>query len=413
MISAGVGDLDGMDARASAQRRGRIALLDAGGSKISFAIAELADAAEPEQSPSNAEISVLAATDVDSAGYARGEIYDMRGFVRACQAAIREVEAKAGRGPVDEVVVSIDGQSMQSHYGRGSASLSNGAVTDRDLCRAMRSCAKPKLPTGHSILHAIPVHWSVDDREGLSDPRGLTGDRLEVDVVWMSVRNTILQELSECARRCGLKPAAFVAKPYASGLGCLDPGQDEQADLACIDFGATSTGVAVFIKGICIFVQSIPYGGYDLTEKIAKSLDCSLEEAEYLKQEIGTGRHNPAVEHIVEQEMRTLIFQIRDALHASEFSGIPGRRVRLVGGGCRIPIVQDLAGILAQFIEYGRPCGVWWPAEKGGDPEYVTLVGLAQFVHTGAPEMEDFERAMRNPVSGVLQKTFHWMATSW
>lgn len=388
------------------RRRGRIALFDPGSSKLAWGIATWG-AESPEQG--SERIAIRAADSVASRGY-RGEVVtDMRELEASVRELVDSVESRAGSGRVDDVMVAVGGRDVKSCFIRGDARVAGREVTDRDMLRAMRNCGVPDLPDGHLLLHALPVHYAVDDRDGIFDPRRMVGRRVTVDMVWITVRESSVRELESCLANCGLRVAGFIAKPYAAGLGC-PPAPDGVA--ACIDLGAATTGVSVFARGRCIYTAVLPWGGRQITEVIARHKGVDLAEAERRKCNAGDAPCTESME-IASADLRKLFKEALACVDDAEFSGAQGRKAWLCGGGSQFQRVLEAARTMGCPVEVAKPSGVWWPSEQAGKPEYTTLAGLARHAREGLREMWDYDLALSGGVISVFQRTIRWMRDSW
>ena len=396
-----------------ARRRGRVLLLDPGSANLAGAMA-CWDAEEEEERRVSGIRTVLAgAATVPSRGTGVHGVNDVREFQRTLRELVDRVERRAKRGAVDEVLIAIQSRNLVSHHARGDARISGGAVSDRDVLKALSRCARPPGGSQRAILHAFPVQYSVDDRDGILDPRGLAGDSIIADIIWITVDRPALEELSRCAEACGLKPAGFVAAPYAAGFACAD---DRRAGTgyACVDLGASATGISIFLRGRCIHCSALPIGGSTVSARIAHVLNLDLEDAERARRGTGPGAKRPEVRLVSEEVMVRQLEQVRDLLMEEEFYQMPGRAVRLSGGGAKDPLALELASrILSCHVEPARARKVWWPSERAADPEFTGVQGLARFAREAPLDLRGLERALSGSVVGLVRRTVHWVASNW
>lgn len=399
-------DHPAVERRQRVRRRGRIAVFDPGASKLVWGIAtwssELADSG-------SARITIRGAGSVEARAYRGEEVTNMRDFEASLREVVDQVESRAGSGRVDDVMVAVGGHGLCSRFIRGDAKVSGREVTERDMLRAMRNCGTPSPPRDYMLLHAMPVHYAVDDRDGIFDPRRMVGQRITVDMVWIMVRERTLRELENCLDNCGLKPAGFVAKPYATGLGCPS---DPDGVAACVDLGAATTGVSVFARNRCIFATVLPRGGRRITETIARHMNTSEADAESRKRGV---REPPCTEsaEIAHAELRGLLEEVRTTVGDAEFHQAQDRKVWLAGGGSRFSHVREAARVLGCPARVNKPSGVWWPSEEAEWPEYTTLAGLARYARDGLREMWDYEIALSGGMLSAFQRTMRWMRDSW
>ena len=216
-----------------------------------------------------------------SEGVDAGRISDLE----AAERAIREVVAKAERAAdvtLEEVYVTGSFGPLASESFTASAPLANGTVGERDLGRVMDAARHYAARSGWSVLHTVPVSYSLGAQNYIRDPRGMIGDSLRVDVHSLSAHPLPLKNMELCIERCHLSVAGVAAAPYASGLAVLSENEAE-VGATVIDMGAGATGVAVFSEGRFIYGDVIPMGGSQITIDIARTFSIGLAEAERLK----------------------------------------------------------------------------------------------------------------------------------
>lgn len=388
------------------RRRGRIALFDPGASKLAWAIATWGG---ESQESGEERIVIRHAESVEARGFRGEEVSNMEELEGAVRKLVDLTESHAGSGRVDDVMVAVGGRDLKSSFIRGDARVSGREVAERDMLRAMRNCGDPKLPDGHLLLHALPVHYAVDDRDGISDPRRMVGNRITVDMVWITVRESTVRELENCLYNCGLRAAGFIAKPYATGLGCP---LGTEGVAACIDLGEATTGLSVFAHGRCIYAAALPWGGRRTTESIARHKGVDLQEAERRKCGANEVPCTESIE-IASTDLRKLFAEALRCIDDAEFSEAQGRRVWLCGGGSRFERVREAAQVLRCPVEVAGPSGVWWPSEAAAKPEHTTLAGLARHARNGFRELRDYEQALNRGVLSAFQRTLRWMRDSW
>ncbi len=394
-----------------ARRRGKVLLLDPGSATLCGAMA-CWDAEEEDQTLAIRTI-LAGAVSIPSRGMGVHGVNDVREFQRALRELVDRVERRAKRGAVDEVVIAIQSRSLVCHHARGDARISGDAVSDRDILKALSRCARPPGGSQRAILHAIPVQFSVDDRDGILDPRGLAGNSIIADIIWITVDRSALDELSRCAEACGLKPAGIVAAPFAAGIACADERQ-RGTGYACLDMGASATGVSMFLRGKCIHCSTLPNGGSGVAARISHVLGLDLEDAEKACKGGGPGGKRPEARWIVEEAHIRLFEQIRDLLMEEEFYHMPGRAVLLSGGGAKDPRVSGIAArILSCHVSPARARNVWWPSERAADPEFIGLQGLARFAREAPADLRGLERALSGSVVGLVRRTVHWVSSNW
>ena len=396
-----------------ARRRGRVLLLDPGSATIHGALARWDVEAEAAAVAPVRRTILAGFASVPSRGLGSHGVTDAAAFQRALREVVDRVESRARRGAVDEVLVSVQSRSLSCHHARGDARIAGDLVTERDILRALNRCARPPGGARRAVLHAMPVQFSVDDRDGIIDPRGLAGSSIIADLIWITVDRAPLDELHHCLEACGLKPAGFVAAPFAlgfAGSGELRPG----TGYACIDLGASATGVGVFLRHRCLHCSVLPMGGATIAARVAQTLGLDPEEAEKARRGGRAGKAFPEARPIIQNATRLLFAQVRALLEEVEFYQMPGRMVRLGGGGAHDPEVREIAAeILACPVGPVRAHNVWWPSEQAAEPEFIGLQGLALLARESPMELRDLERASAGSVVGMVRRTLQWVMSNW
>ena len=272
--------------RETALRRGVVAVLDIGTSKVAclvlqFVPEEVGEGVEVRPSVTQGAFRVIGAANTRSRGIAFGEIAAMEECERAVRTAIQGAQKMAGLR-VDHVIVSFSGGRPRSYGVTGEVEVLNGAVAERDIGHVLAACEVPDYGHDREALHALPVNFALDHRSGLTDPRGQVGKDLAVDMHLVTVAATPLRNILHCIRRCDLELGGIVVSSYASGLASLI--EDEQElGAACVDIGAGATSVSIFVRRQMIYADCVRMGGVHVTSDICQGLQVSMQDAERLK----------------------------------------------------------------------------------------------------------------------------------
>ncbi|MEM7506289.1 MAG: cell division protein FtsA [Pseudomonadota bacterium] len=433
---------------ATAIRRGRVAVLDIGTSKITCLILRLdpnrlTEAAEKDRLGTSlfGAIEVVGARTVQSRGVRRGEIVDMDEAARAIRLALLTAEKMAASkvDRVDHVIVSFSGGQPQSFSTIGEVQTETGQVTDRDISRALGAAEMPPIGEGRQILHAQPVEISVDYQSGITDPRGMTGRNLSIALHVMTVGARPLANLMECIRQCDLDLAAVVSAPYASGLSALI--EDEQRTGAvCIDMGGGSTSVAVFLRDQLICADQVRFGGEHITSDIAAGLAMRRNTAERIKVLKGgvipTGVDDremidaPKIGEedtpdrrqisrgmligVVRPRMEEILREVRARMQALGVQDMPGCAVVLTGAACQMPGTDELiTKYLGRRPRIGRPLRIAGLPQALSGPDYSAAVGLAMYALRPHDELWDFEAPRPMSAKGRATEMLRWFRASW
>ncbi|MDF2233993.1 cell division protein FtsA [Albimonas sp. CAU 1670] len=427
----------------SALKRGLLAVLDIGTSKTACLIlridpAKLAAAtAEEGRQGGYLAMRVIGVGVTQSRGVRLGEIVDMEECERAIRTALQAAEKMAGVR-VDQVIGAVSGARPVSWGFTGDAEVMSGEVTDQDVAAALAACPEPPAEEGREILHALPVNFTLDQTTFLSDPRGMTGQNLSVDMHILSVASAPLRNLARCVRRCDLELAGVVTAPYSSGLSSLV--EDEQElGAACVDMGGGATGVSIFLRKQLICLDVARVGGAHVTRDISEAFGIDTATAERIKTLHGgvmaTGLDDRELITVpvlggAEGETRTItraaligvirprveeIFEeVRHLLDRAGFAGLPSRRVVLTGGGSQLPGLEDVARrVIGQRVRIGRPLRVAGLPQSAAGPAFSAAVGLAAYAVRPHDEFWDFEEPAGLGGGTRLRRTVRWFKDNW
>ncbi|MEM9139965.1 MAG: cell division protein FtsA [Pseudomonadota bacterium] len=428
----------------TAIKRGRVAVLDIGSTKITCLVLRLdpaqiaeADARDGRGTSLFRAIEVVGARTVQSRGIRRGEIVDMEEVCRCIRLALLNAEKMAAPKVerVDQVIVSFSGGRPQSHMTEAEIETETGQVTDRDLSVVLAECPEPPIPADRTILHAQPCEITVDYQTGVTDPRGMAARRLSVAQHVLTVDQRPLADLMECVRRCDLDLAGVVSAPYASAMAALV--EDEQrAGSICIDMGGGGTSCSVFLRDHLMCVSHVRFGGSHVTGDIAAGLMMSQTTAERIKTlhggVIATGADDrelidaPRVGEedlpdrrqisrgmligVIRPRIEETLLILKEQLTAIGVDAMPGSGLVLTGAAAQLQGIDDLVTrILGRRPRIGRPLRIAGLPQSLSGPDYATAVGLALYALRPHDELWDFE-APRAHTRGNMMR---WLRRAW
>ncbi len=277
--------------RQSALRRGALAILDLGSTKIGCLILRF-DGLDPSLASDQvgslagqSSFQVVGSAITRSRGIEFGEISSMQEAERAIRTVLQSAQKMANLR-VDHLIACFSGGGPRSYGLNGFVKIENQIVQDEDIARVLSSCNLPDIGDGREILHAQPVNFALDHRSGLIDPRGQIGNNLDVDLHMLTVRAKTIRDLAHCVKRCDLELAGVASAAYVSGRSTLV--EDEQElGAVCIDLGGGSTSYSIFLKKHMIFAGSIMLGGNHVTRDISLGLQVPMVVAEKIKTKNG------------------------------------------------------------------------------------------------------------------------------
>ncbi len=430
--------------RRVAMQRGVIAVLDIGTYKIAALVLKL----DPEQvaprhpgignMAGQAGFRVIGAGTTRSRGVRFGEVSAMAETESAIRTALQAAQ-KMAQTRVDHVIVSLAGGNLRSYGLAGEVEIDGDTVAENDIARVMAAAEMPDFGHNRDVLHAQPINFALDHRTGLSDPRGQIGRRLACDMHLVTVDSSLIQNICNCLRRCDVELSGIVASAYASGMAALV--EDEQElGAACIDLGAGSTSLSVFIKKHMIYADTVRMGGAHVTSDISKGLQIDFGMAERIKTVHGgvqatsmddremielsgdsgdwdkdrrrvsraelIGIMRPRIEEILEEA--------RARLDSAGFNHLPSQQVVLTGGAAQVPGVDGLAArIFGQQVRLGRPVRVRGLPQAASGPAFACAVGLSLLATHPQDEWWDFDLPVESYPARSLKRAVKWFRDNW
>ncbi|RTI05137.1 cell division protein FtsA [Thermus scotoductus] len=373
-----------------------IAGLDVGTSKVTTVIGELAP---------DGVLDIIGEGNVPSQGLKRGVVVNLERTTEAIRQSVHQAERVAGV-KVERVILGVGGPHLKSVTSHGLAAIRRGqSISAADVERAIEQAKAYPFDTDLELLHALPLEFKVDGQEGIRDPVGMAGVRLEVDVHLVAAGRGPLANLRRAVGEAGLEIEALVAQPLASGLGVLSP-EEEHMTVLLLDVGGGTTEVAVFREGRLAHSSVLPLGGDHVTQDIAQLLKIPFEEAERVKRKYGAALPELADPELVleiNQEggslgevpapelARIIRPRLREILHLARQSvdealgplEIKVNRVILTGGSAFLKGFDLLAR--QQYglpVRVGKPHGVSGLTDVVATPAHATAVGLVRYATT-------------------------------
>ena len=397
------------------RRRAVVSVLDIGSSKICCLVGRLRAAAPGEALRGRSHaIDILGIGHQRSRGIKSGVVVNLDAAEEAVRKTVDAAERMAGV-TVESLIVTVSAGRLASETCSASVALGAKAIADGDIGRVLAAGRRYSVTDGRSVVHALPIGYSLDGEGGIADPRRMVGSRLGVDIHVVTADAPPLRNLELAVNRCHLSIEGMVAAPYASGLSVL---VDDETELGCavVDFGGGTTTIAVFNRGHLVHVDAVAVGGQHITTDIARGLSTRVEDAERLKTMFGSAlpgfsderetlsvpsldadEHEPhhqvprsALTRIIKPRVDEILELARDRLNASGFAALFGRRLVLTGGGSQLNGMAEAARrVLARNVRLGRPLGVAGLPEIARGPAFAATVGL--LIYPQVAEMEQIE----------------------
>lgn len=369
-------------------KRKIVAALDIGTSKVVALVGEV---------EAGDQVSVIGVGEAASLGMRRGMIVDIERTSRSVAEAVAIAERMSGI-TISSVVVGISGAHIATVNNRGVVAVANPGreITPEDMGRVLHAAQVINLSSERHILHVLPRQYIVDGCDGIIDPTGMAGSRLEVEALIVTAATTWVRNLHYCLQKVGLNVDGLVLSPLASAEVVLEPAEKELGTIL-VDIGGGTTEIAIFDQGGLWFTSVLPMGGDYITSDLAVGLRLPLAEAERLKKafvapaaagsevatvEVGTGPHRQEVSwellaSIIEPRLEELLQFVQGEISRSGYPALLPGGVVLTGGVAALNGISELAGRFLQLpVRVGYPGGIGGMADMVCHPSYATAVGL-------------------------------------
>ncbi|MGE5480277.1 MAG: cell division protein FtsA [Chloroflexota bacterium] len=253
--------------------------LDIGTTKICALIAA------KDTRPGN--IKILGIGITESEGLNRGVVVNIDRTVKAIRNVIDQAEQQSGI-KVSEVIVGIAGDHIESFQTRGIVSISSQSheVSQQDVDRLLDEAKKVAIPSERKIIHLIPQEFIIDGQDGIHDPIGMSGVRMEANVHIVTGLATAIENINRCVERAGLKVKDIVLEPLASSHAVLTD-DEKEVGVALVDIGGGTTDIAIFEENIIRYTSVFAIAGRQVTDDVKKGLGIIQGQAERIKREYG------------------------------------------------------------------------------------------------------------------------------
>jgi cell division protein FtsA len=375
-----------------------VAGLDLGSTKTCAVIAEVAG-----DLPRTPLAKILGVGVAKNSGVRRGMVRDIDETTRSVSAALKDAERMAGARVLD-VTCGIAGEHVSARSSAGVVAVSGDEITPQDVGRVNEVARAVSLGRDHELLHDIPQEYIVDQQHGISDPVGMTGTRLEVEMYLVTAQSTAAQNLRKSVQRAGYRVADLVLEPLAASYAILTD-DEKELGVALVEVGGSSTGVSIFHEGKIRHLASLKYAGSHVTSDLVQGLGVTQSDAERLKERHGSA-YSPLVDaaemvnlpstpgqgartasrellaHIIHQRVDE-IFQLvtREFERAEYGAGRLPAGVVLSGGTAHLPGMVELAReVFAVPVRAGQPeLGISGLVDSVQAPRYAVPVGLVLY----------------------------------
>jgi cell division protein FtsA len=399
--------------------------LDIGTSKVvAIVAAPILDAG-----PNDNKLEIIGIGSHPARGMKKGVVVNIESTVQSIQRAVEEAELMAGC-QIHSVFAGIAGSHIRSLNSHGTVAIRDKEVTQGDLDRVLDAARAVHFPGDQQLLHVLPQEFIIDNQEGIREPIGMSGVRLEAKVHLITGAVSAAQNITKCIERCGLIVDGIILEQMASSYSVLE--QDEKELGVCIvDIGGGTTDIAVFIDGAIRHTAVIPIAGDQVTNDIAVALRTPTQYAEEIKIKYACAltqlaREDETIEvpsvgdrpprqlarqtlaEVVEPRYEELLMLVQAELRRSGFEEMLAAGVVLTGGSSKMEGAIELAEEVFHLpVRLGVPQHVGGLVDVVRNPIHATGVGLLLFgneqVSTGQSES-----VISDGFKGMLARMKSW-----
>jgi len=393
--------------------------LDIGTSKVVCIVGEIS----PE-----GDVEIIGIGRHASRGLKKGVVVNIESTVQSIQRAVEEAELMAGC-EIRRVYAGIAGSHIRSLNSHGIVAIRDREVFQPDIDRVIDAARAVAIPADQKILHILPQEFVIDSQEGVKEPLGMSGVRLEAKVHLVTCAVNAAQNIEKCIRRCGLEVEDIVLEQVASGYAVLT--EDEKDLGVClVDIGGGTTDIAIFTDGAIKHTAVIPIAGDQVTNDIAMALRTPTPNAEEIKIKYACALASLAGENetikvpsvgerndrdlsrqtlaeVVEPRYDELFTLVQAELRRSGFEDLVAAGIVLTGGTSKMEGVVELAEeIFHMPVSIGKPQGITGLIDIVKNPIYSTAVGL--LLYGSETQTESVSRPSEDGGASLTDKVKKW-----
>jgi cell division protein FtsA len=426
-----------------------IICIDIGSSKIATLIASQSDESEA--------IHVIGAATSESRGVKKSQVVDIEEAIGAIQESVEAAERMAGLS-VNKAYISVGGNHIKSRNSTGVVAVAQpeGEITNDDVNRVIEAARAVSLSSAEEIIHVLPRSYKVDSQEGVKDPVGMTGVRLEAEAHLVTGSSTAMRNMTKCVTELGINPQGMIFSGLASSESVLTP-TEKELGVVLVDIGGGTTSIAIWIEGALSHSAVLPIGARNITNDLAIGMRQSLDIAEKVKcylskipkkpalpdeprrREVKTRhrRHDEInlakvgitsestkysrktlVEGIIKPRLQEIFNMVGTELRDSGFGGQTPAGVVLTGGGAKtVGIEEACKRTLSLPTRVGIPHTLTGLIDDIRDPGYSATEGLVLYVvrfgdvaeRSAGPQPQIGRLVQKLPVKGTVNKAVDFL----
>ncbi len=409
-----------------------ISAIDVGSNKVTTVVATV---------DSDGGSSVIGVSTVPAVGLRKGQVVDIEAAVSSISSGVDAAERMAGLS-IGSAFISVGGSHIQSQNSKGVVAVAEpeGEITPVDIKRVTDAARAISLPSSREIIHVIPRGYVVDGQEGIKDPVGMTGVRLEVETQIVTGATTTIRNLAKCISEIGIDIDGLVSSGLASSYAVLSE-TEKELGVILVDIGGGTTDIAIYVDGALSYSSVLPVGAKNVTNDLAIGLRVSLESSEKIKlalaakpkfavekskeddeldvtgldlpEELKKVSRKTLIEGIIKPRLSEIFTYVGMELQKSSFSGLTPSGIVITGGGAEtIGILDTARSRLVMPCRIGSPTGLTGLVDEISKPMYATAYGLILYGKengvqktTNLPKLTSFgSMASKLPIKNITGK---------
>ncbi|HMG11858.1 MAG TPA: cell division protein FtsA [Gemmatimonadaceae bacterium] len=376
-----------------------IAGLDIGSSKTTALIAQAVGGGDSRRGPT---LKILGVGQARTTGLRRGVVSDIEETTKSIKKAIEDAERMSGI-KIDTIYAGIAGEHVRAMISKGIVAVNGDEISKADVDRANDVARAQPVAQDRELLHAIPQEYSVDKNQGIRDPIGMIGTRLETEMYLVTIGASPAMNLRKSVERAGYHVRELVLEPLASSLSVLTE-DEKELGVALVEMGAGTTDIAVFHEGKIRHLGTVSFGGNNVTSDIVQGIGVTQADAERLKERYGCA-YEPLVDpsdiiqlpstvaqgdrqvprevlaHIIHQRMDEIFNLVLSEIERAGFAQRLNGGVVITGGAAAMQGVGELAAdVFGTGVRIGSPAeNIGGLSDSVDAPRFATVVGLALY----------------------------------
>ncbi len=397
--------------------------LDIGTSKIVTLVAEVL----PEGG-----LNIIGMGQAPSRGLKKGVVVNIEATVAAIQRALEEAELMANC-KITQVFTGIAGSHIKAQNSSGMLPIRDREVLQADVDRVIEIARALNIPADQQVLHVLPQEFIIDGQDGVREPLGMSGVRLEAKVHLITCASNAMQNVDKCIRKCGLEVDELVLEQYASAHAVLTD-DEKELGVCLVDIGGGTTGMAIFANGAIRHTAVIPIAGDQVTNDIAMALRTPTPSAEEIKLQYacalaqlakpgetikvpGVGDRAPkdlsrqALAEVIEPRYDELFTLVQAELRRSGYEEMIPSGIVLTGGSVKMEGAIELAEeVFHMPVRLGYPQGVVGVTDEiAGNPIFATSVGLLHYARRKRDDEQRDRKGKGAGGEGLLDRLNKWL----